>query len=141
MRAAASAAIATSQSAGSGDRSSNNCCDSRMPGMLRTRSSWKSTFAATRSACNRRSVEKRCALTERPSALRASWPIRARGGPSRSFTALEVEVAAQRKQPLESVLEDHVDGTTAEAAVRLRHPAIGEVAIVRKQDAQRLVDA
>src|SRR5690348_5025515 len=90
-----------------------------MPGMLRTRSPWKSTFASTRSAC-----------------IQCPSPP---GG--KSASPLEIEVATQCEQTLEAVLEDHVDRACAEPPIGLRHPAVGKIAIVRKQNAQRLVDA
>src|SRR5690348_749971 len=81
-----------------------------MPGMLRIRSSWKSTLVANRSS---------------------------RTSPA----ALKIEIAPDGQQSFEAVLQHDVDRPRAKPPIGSRHPAVREIAVVRKQDAQRLVDA
>src|SRR6185503_1906249 len=62
------------------------------------------------------------------------------GASGPSPTALEVEITAHREQAFEAVLDDDIDGPRAQAAIGLGHPAVREVAVVRKEQPQRLVD-
>jgi len=55
--------------------------------------------------------------------------------------APQIEIAPDGEKTLETALADQIHRTRTETAVELRHPAINEVAIVRKQNAQRLVNA
>src|SRR5688572_8694568 len=106
MRVAASAAMATSRSVSSRARSSKRSCETRMPLMLRTRSPRKS----------------------------ATWRI---NSSNNLPAALEVQVAAHREDALVAVLLHDVErGRAAKAPVRRAHPAIGEAAVMGKQNAQ-----
>jgi hypothetical protein len=57
------------------------------------------------------------------------------------MSPLEVQIATQREQTFEAATHHEVDRSPAQSAIGGGHPAVGKVAIVRKQDAQRLVDA
>src|SRR5688572_12348694 len=85
-----------------------------MPLMLRARSAWKSAACVMRSGYN---------------------------APDRSVAALEVEMAAHGQDAFVTPLHDLERRVGAEAPVGGRHPAIGEIRVVREDDAQRLVDA
>src|SRR5581483_2077045 len=131
MRSAPSAATATARSAGSSERSSNRSCETRIVWMLRTRSPWKSSTSLISSSymMGRRGF---------PSSLEEGWRRRRRGG---SPPPLEIQIPAHREQPLEALLHHLERRAVAEAAVGRAHPAVGEVAVVREEYSQRLVDA
>src|SRR4051794_4837130 len=54
---------------------------------------------------------------------------------------LEIEIAAHRQQPLEPLPHHLERRPVAEAAVGGADPAVGEVAVLREQYPERLVDA
>src|SRR5439155_20269438 len=111
MRSAPSAAMATDWSAASPERSSNRRWETRMPLILRTRSPRKCVTSRTSSACN-------------------------------LAAALEVEIAPHGEKAFVTVPLHHVERSgAAEAAIRRQHPAVREIEVLRKQDAQRLVNA
>src|SRR3970040_1909844 len=102
-------------------------------------------IATARSAASAERSSKRSCDTRMPLMLRTRSPSKAailRISASKLAAALEVEIAPHGEDALVTVALHQVQRRrAAEAPVGRDDPAVRKIAIVRKQDAQRLVDA